>query len=176
MTGKLYIDPKHPSGFSTLKRLHAAARGRTVGELRECFETQDDYTFHRPVQKKCPRNPYSVNITDVWECDFDNVPGLSKYTDGIKYLLSVIDVFSKYLHVVPLKSKTGPCVTSAFESKPIHMGPVWVQTDRGKEFLNRPFQDMLKRKCIRFQVCKNPDIKCAVVDRAHRKLRNKLYR
>ena len=37
--------------------------------------------------------------------------GFSKYKDGIKYLLSVIDVFSKYLHVVPLKSKTGPSVT-----------------------------------------------------------------
>jgi len=56
------------------------------------------------------------------------------------------------------------------------MGPLWVQTDRGKEFLNRTFQDMLKRKVIRVQVCKNPDVKCAVVDRAHRTLRNKLYR
>ena len=120
----------------------------------------------------------------VQEWDLDDVQGLSIYNDGIKYLLSVIDVFSKYLHVVPLKSKTGPSVTPAFESvlknarfpKPIHMGAVWVQTDRGKEFLNRPFQDMLKRKGIRFQVCKNPDVKCAVVDRAHRKLRNKLYR
>ena len=110
--------------------------------------------------------------------------GLSKYNDGIKYLLSVIDVFSKYLHVVHLKSKTGPSVTPAFESvlkdarfsKPIHRGPLWVQTDRGKEFLNRTFQDMLKRKGIRVQVCKNPDVKCAVVDRAHRTLRNKLYR
>jgi len=43
-----------------------------------------------------PRNVYTVNsIEDVWECDLVDVQGLSKYNGGIKYLLSVIDVFSK---------------------------------------------------------------------------------
>ena len=66
MGGKLYSDPKHPGGFSTLKRLHAAARRRTVGELREWLEAQDTYTLHRPVRKKFPRNPCTVNyIMDV---------------------------------------------------------------------------------------------------------------
>jgi hypothetical protein len=49
-----------------------------------------------------PPNPYSVNIIDVWECDLVDVQGLSKYTNRIKYLLSIIDVFSEYLHV-PVK-------------------------------------------------------------------------
>ena len=52
----------------------------------------------------------------VWECDLVDEQGLGKYNDGINYLLCVIDVFSKYLHVVPLKSKTGPSVTAAFQS------------------------------------------------------------
>ena len=42
--------------------------------------------------------------------------------------------------------------------------------------MNRPFQDMLKREGIHFNVCRNPDVKCAVVERAHRTIRNKLYR
>ena len=50
-----------------------------------------------------------------------------------------------------------------------------MQTDRGKNYLNRPFQDTLKRECIRFHVCINNDVKCAVVDRAHRTLGNNLY-
>ena len=77
---------------------------------------------------------------DVCEYDLVDVQGLSKYNDGINYLLSVIDVFSKYLHVVPLISKTGPSVTSALQmgfkdtkySKPKRRWHVWVQTDRGK--------------------------------------------
>ena len=35
---------------------------------------------------------------------------------------------------------------------------------------------MLKRESIQFHVCRNPDVKCAVVERAHRTLRNKFYR
>ena len=49
--GKLYFDPKHPSSLSTFKRLHAAARGRTVGELREWLEAQDAYTSIAPVER-----------------------------------------------------------------------------------------------------------------------------
>jgi len=53
---------------------------------------------------------------DDWECDFVDVQGLSKNNDGIMYLLSAIDAFSIYLHVVTLKSKTGPSVTAGFQS------------------------------------------------------------
>jgi hypothetical protein len=115
---------------------------------------------------------------------FSSSAGLSKYNEGINYLLSVIDVFSKYLQVVPLKSKIGPSVTAAFESllkdrrysKPVRRRPFWLQTDRGFEFSNRPFQDTLKREGIQFHVCRNPNLKCAVVERTHHTLRNKLYR
>ena len=77
---------------------------------------------------------------DFWEYDLFDVHGLSKYNDGVKFLLSVIEVFSKNLHVVPLKSKTGPSVTSAFQlvlhdskySNRIRKRPLVVQTDGGK--------------------------------------------
>jgi len=137
------------------------------------------------VRKRFPRNPYTVNnINDVWESDLVDVQGISKYNDGVKYLLTVIDVFFKFLHILKLKSKTGKAVTSAFQSilkdpkylKPIRRRPVWVRTDRGKEFLNRLFQDMLKREGIQFQISKNPDVKCSVMERAHRTIRDKLYK
>jgi len=51
-----------------------------------------------------------------------------------------------------------------------------IHTDKGKEFLNKTFQDMLKKKGIEFRVCQNPDVKCAVNERAHRSLRDKLYK
>ena len=110
---------------------------------------------------------------DVWECDLIEVQALGKFNDNHKCLLTAIDVFSKFLHVVPLRSKTGPAVTSAFESilkdpkyssssstTPLFKKrrPIWVRTDRGKEFLNKNFQDMLKREGIQFQVCRNPDV------------------
>ena len=94
MAGKLYFDPKHPSGFSNLIRLRAAARGRTAGELRYGLGAQDAYTLHRPVRKRFPRNPYTVNIImDVWECDLVDVQGLSKHNDGVKSLTNIIMPF-----------------------------------------------------------------------------------
>ena len=121
---------------------------------------------------------------DVWECDLIDVQALSKFNDNHKYLLTAIDVFSKFLNVVPLKSKMGPAVTSAFQSilkdpkystPLLKKRPIWMRTDRGKEFLNKNFQDMLKREGTQFQVCRNPDVKYSVVERAQRMLREKLY-
>ena len=45
-------------------------------------------------------------MMDVWECDLMDMPYVIKYNDKYKYLLSVIDVFLKYLHIVPLRAKT----------------------------------------------------------------------
>jgi len=100
------------------------------------------------------------------------------------FLLKAIDVFSKYLHIVPLKSKTGKVVTLAFlsifkdpkYSKPFRRRPIMLRTDRGKEFLNKTFQAMLKREGIEFSVCINPYLKCSVIERAPRTIRDKLYK
>jgi len=162
-----------------------AAKTKSASHIKTWLQKQDAYTLHRQVRKRFPRNPYSVNnILDVFECDLVDVQALSKHNDGHKYLLTVIDVFSKFLHMVPLKSKTGKDVTSAFRSvlqdpkylKPYKRRPVWVRTDKGKEFLNSTFQNLLKHEGIQFQVCRNPDIKCSVVERAQRTIRDKLYK
>jgi len=54
--------------------------------------------------------------------------------------------------------------------------PVRVRTGKGKEFLNKDFQDMFRDEGIQFQVCWNPDVKCAVVERAQRTIRDRLYK
>jgi hypothetical protein len=51
-----------------------------------------------------------------------------------------------------------------------------VRTDKGKESLNKTFQNMLKREGIEFSVCRILDIKCSVIERVHRTIRDKLYK
>jgi IS30 family transposase len=156
MTSKYYYEPARPFAYSTLEKLLAAVKGKSAGDARAWLEKQDAYTLHRRVRKRFPRNPYSVtNVMDVWECDLVDVQALGKYNDNFKYILSVIDVFSKFLHMIRLKSKTGTAVAEAFLSvlgDPSHRRPIWVTTDEGKEFLNKNFQAMLKREGIQFQV------------------------
>ena len=60
--------------------------------------------------------------------------------------------------------------------KPFKRRHVWVRNDKGKEFLNESFQKLLKREGIQFQVCRNPDIKCSIVERVQRTVRDKLYK
>jgi len=51
---------------------------------------------------------------------------------------------------------------------------VW--TDKGKEFLNKYYQYMLRDESIHFQACMNPAMKCAIVEHAHRTIRDRLYK
>jgi len=78
-----------------------------------------------------------------------------------------------------VKTKSGPAVTSAFRSL-FHdddsRRPVWVRKEKGKEFLNKHFQDMLRDEGIQFQVCRNYDVKCAVAERAPRKISDRLFK
>ena len=170
MAGEIYYDPRHPAGFATLGKLQRAAKQTDVKDhashkLKAWLEKQDAYTLHRPVRKHFPRNPYTVNnVMDVWECDLVDVQAISRYNNNIKFLLTAIDVFSKFLHVVPLRSKTGRDVATAFlsifkdqkYSGPVRRRPIMVRTDKGREFLNKTFQDMLKREGIEFSVCQTP--------------------
>ena len=122
------------------------------------------------MRKRFARNPYTVtNVRDVWECDLLDLHSYAKYNDNFRYILSVVDVFTKFLYLFPVKTKSRPAVTSAFlcifDDKPklTSRRPVWVRTYKGKEFLNNDIQDMLRDEGIQFQVCRNPDVKCVVV-------------
>ena len=65
--------------------------------------------MHKQLRHRFPRNPYTVNnILDVWECDLIDVQSLSKFNGNFKYLLTVIDVFSKFLHNISPKIKDRP--------------------------------------------------------------------
>jgi len=90
---------------------------QSVAATKAWLEEQDAYTLHRPVWKRFARNPYTVtNVMDVWECDLLDVQSYAKYNDNFRYILLVIDVFSKFLYLIPVKTKSGPAVTAAFRS------------------------------------------------------------
>ena len=102
MASRLYYDPAKPSAFATLQKLRDSVGQSTSkqtknmarSDIKKWLEKQDAYTLHTSVRKRFHRNPYNVtNIDDVWECDQVDVYGLSKYNDGVRYLLTVIEVF-----------------------------------------------------------------------------------
>jgi transposase InsO family protein len=90
---------------------------------------------------------------DVWEADLLGFHNIAKNNDGVECLLAVMDVHSKFLHIVPIKNKTGKSVAAALlpifsdnrYNKHVRRRPILLRTDRGKEFINRTFQDALRR-------------------------------
>ena len=58
----------------------------------------------KPVTRKFQRRRVNVNsIDEIWAADLIDMPAFSKDINGIKYLLSVIDIFSKFVWIIPLK-------------------------------------------------------------------------
>ena len=111
--GKIFYDPEHPAGFGSVAKLASASK-TNKGIVNEWLSGQNTYTLHKPVRKRFPRNPYTVtNIDDVWEMDLADLSSLSKYNEKYRYLLNVIDIFSRYAWSVPLKDKTGTSIKAA---------------------------------------------------------------
>ena len=72
---------------------------------------------------------------------------ISKFNNGFRFLLCVIDIFSKYAWVIPLKDKKGASIVNAFQKILDKSGrkpnKIWV--DKGSEFYNSSFKKMVKR-------------------------------
>ena len=132
--------------------------------------------LHKPVRKKfLKRFVFVRHVDDIWGADLVELPTLSKKNSGFRYILMVIDVFSKYGWGVPLKTKTGKEVASALrtifkEDKPTKL---WV--DKGREFYNKDVSELLKKNNIEIYSTNN-DEKCSVVERWNRTIKTQLWR
>ena len=101
---------------------------------------------------------------------------LAKYNNNYKYILTVIDVLSKYAWVEPIKAKTGENLVSAFEKiLEKHRKPETFHSDKGTEFTNRKFQALLKKEGIRFFTTQN-ETKASIVERFNRTLKGKMWK
>ena len=121
---------------------------------------QDAYTLHKPVRKHFKRRiTFTTGIDDLWQPDLVDLSSISKYNDGYKFLLTVIDVFSKVAWTVPLKNKSGLTLTEAFSTMFQQRRPTNLQTDKGTEFLKSSVQKLIKEFKINFYTRENEDIK-----------------
>ena len=92
--------------------------------------------------------------------------------NAVQYLLIIIDVFSRQLHVSPLKNKTGKDIVDAFSK--LTTLPETLRTDGGSEFTNKLFQSFLKNNSIRHYIARN-DSKAALAERVIQTLKRKIY-
>ena len=150
----IYDDVRSPGSFGGIRNLKRYT-GRSV---KSFLSGWDAYTLHKPRRIRFPRRKtYSKGIADLYQIDLADMSNISSYNDGVRYLLTCIDVFSKKAWAVPVRTKTGREVTNAFEKILLDGTPNMVQSDKGTEFLNSTFQRMLKRHGTKFYTSKNED-------------------
>ena len=165
-----YHDPKAPGSLGGVQRF-ARAHKIPLKKAKELLQQDLGYTLHKPTI------PVVVGgLDDQSVADLVEVQPLAKWNGGIRYLLTVVDSLSKYAWVQPLKNKTCSALVQAFDTI-LKQGrhPNRLQTDRGKEFYNKPFQSWLKEKGIH-HFSTQGDAKAALVERFNRTFKERLYR
>lgn len=172
----IYYDDKHPAGFSSVKKLSSAS-GFSYAEVKKWLKAQPTYTLHKQARKKYATRSYIVHdIDEQWQADLCDVKSIAKYNSGHNFILTVIDIFSRYAWARPLKTKHGKEVMKAFQSI-FREGriPKRIQSDQGKEFENRHVKELFARHNIELFSIKSA-FKAAHVERFNRTLKHRLWR
>ena len=100
--------------------------------------------LHKPVLRRfVKRTVFAKQVNDIWTADLVDMSSFSGSNKGYKYLLTVIDVFSKYDWIVLLKTKTGKEVTPAFRILFLNGHPSRLWTDKCTEFYNQQLKAVL---------------------------------
>ena len=133
--------------------------------------------LHKPITRKfTKRRVFVKGVDEIWAADLVDMQRFSDWNKGINYLLMVIDVFSKFGWIEPLKNKKGETVANAFK-KIFKSGrqPRLLWTDKGKEFYNKNVNQLLSRKNIKLYSTENEE-KSSVVERFNRTIKQNMWK
>jgi len=136
--------------------------------------------LHAPARKNFPRRHVIVRgYDDLWQADIVEMHPYSRFNKGYHYILTVIDVLSKYAWAVPLKSKSGSETANAIseiiwksgtsESKNLQIGYI------GKEFYNADVQRLVNKLGINHYSTYSV-MKASVVEQFNRTLKNDMWK
>ena len=139
-------------------------------------------TFISEIYSKPPKKNYITNktnvyyIDDIWSLDILDLKDYDlKNNRGYRYVLVVIDNFSKFGWTVPLKNKNAQTIKDSFENILISSKrkPNLIGTDRGKEFYNKIFQEFLNKNNIKLY-SRNSSYGAVFAERFNRTIRDLL--
>lgn len=133
--------------------------------------------IHKNARLNFPRRHVIMkDIDDLWQADLIDMQSISKENKKYKFILAVIDTFSKYAWAFPLKSKTKDSVGNSFKILLVSgRVPKNLQTDNGTEFYNNIFQNLMKSYNINHYSTFSTK-KASIVERFIRTLKSKLYK
>jgi len=180
---KTYYTLSKPGAYLGPDKLYSVLKSKGLthigkNKVRKWLHNQDDYSLRREVRHSFRKARVVVSgIDDQFDMDLADVSNISSENDGIKYLLFVIDILTKYLWVEPLKNKTATEVVNALK-KILHKGRKCnkIRSDNGKEFNNNTMKRFLKNEGIYYFTTQNSDTKANIVERVIKTIKNMMCR
>ena len=140
--------------------------------------------FINEIYSKPPKKNYVTNKTDVyhieenWSLDILDLEDYGPENNrGYRYVLVIIDNFSKFSWTVPLKNRNASTIKDSFENIIINSKrkPNLIESDRGREFYNNIFQDFLNKNNIKIY-SRNTSLGAVFAERFNLAIRNLLKR
>lgn len=133
--------------------------------------------LHRSARRNFIRRRVIMKgIDDLWQADLVEMIPYAKFNNGYRYLLVVIDTFSKFAWVIPCKTKNANDVSSAFQTiLNLKRHPKNLHTDNGKEFYNTVFKCITNKYKINHYSTYSV-LKASIVERLNRTLKNKMWK
>ena len=170
------LDPS--TGFTSPDKLYRRLDGAASREQINRVVT--NISSYQTIKDKRPKHYNSIRASfpgDVLQADLMDVSNSATANKGIHFLLTMIDVYSRYAFAAPLKNKNQNTVKVALSSllHSLPFTPINLTTDDGSEFHNKSVEQLLNSLSIKHWITPaNTPNKLAIVERFHRTLRNRL--
>ena len=174
---KVYFDPSRVGsygGVDALRRVTHAPRKVVARWLSE----QDAYSLHKPARRRFNKRRRVIvgGMNQQWQADLVDLKTLKNDNDGMTFLLTTIDVFSKRAKCIPIPSKSAASLVAALRIAFADDPPQTLQTDRGMEFLNKSVQTLLRERGVHHFATHNAETKASIVERFNRALKERMWR
>lgn len=164
-----------------MEKLYRQAKHLNVSRsaVKQFLAGQLAYTLHRPARKHYARLKTIVGGPNrQWQADLVDMGSLASANKGVRYLLTVIDCFSRYAWASPVRQKSGPIMAGVLDTllkKVKPKTPTILQTDKGKEFFNAHVKTVLEKHGVTRHFATHSDTKAAIVERFNRTLRQNMW-
>ena len=115
-------------------------------------------------------------VNQQWQADLVDLRMLKDDNDGMTFLLTTIDVFSKRAKCIPIPSKSAASLVAALRIAFADDLPQTLQTDRGMEFRNKSVQTFLRKRGVHHFSTHNAETKASIVERFNKTLKDHMWR
>lgn len=146
-----YYNPKE--GLISLDKLYQKVKDKGISrdQVRKFIKSQAVAQIHKPINKKRDYIPItSPAPNNIYQADLIDLKKLSHFNSGYKYILTIIDIFSRRATAIPLKDKKDKSLVNAFKKMLDDFGtPNNLTTDNGSEFINKLVKELLMKEEVK---------------------------